>query len=417
MPTYRFIILGGGMVAGYAARELVERGLGPGELLILSADSELPYERPPLSKGFLAGEEPEERVFINPPSFYREHGIEVRLTTPVRSIDPEQRRLHGADGETYGYERLLLATGAQVRVLDVPGGRLPGVFYLRSLADSRRIRAAMAEARRAVVIGAGFIAMEVSSVLARKGIETAMVFPGERVWQRLFTPEMSRFFQRYYEQRGVRLVPGASVVAFEGGQRHGEQRVAAVVTDRGERFPADLVVAGIGVEPATDALRDAGLRLEDGVVVNEYLEAGPPGVYAAGDVARYRDVLFDTYRRVEHWDNAVEQGRHAARQLLGERRPFVHVPYFFSDVFDLSYEFWGDQSGADAVIARGQVESGSFSIWWLRAGRLMAAFVLNRPEEERTAAPTWIQERRRLDATALADAGRPLTAAVLPDGG
>jgi NADPH-dependent 2,4-dienoyl-CoA reductase/sulfur reductase-like enzyme len=397
------------MVAGYAAKELVERGLRSGELLLLSADSDPPYERPPLSKGFLAGEEPEERVFINPPTFYQEHGIEVRLAAPVRSLDTERRRLHGADGHTYDYERLLLATGAQVRVLDVPGGRLPGVFYLRSLDDSRRIRAAMAEARRAVVIGGGFIAMEVSAVLARKGIDTTMVFPGTRVWQRLFTPEISQFFQRYYEQRGVRLEPRTSVVAFAG-----EWRVTGVVTDRGDRLPADLVVVGIGVEPATGPLRDAGLRLEDGVVVNEYLEAGPPGVYAAGDVARYRDLLFDTYRRVEHWDNAVEQGRHAARQLRGERQPFVHVPYFFSDVFDLSYEFWGDHTGADVVVSRGRVESGSFSVWWLRSGRLVAAFVLNRPDEERAAASTWIGERRRLDTTALTDADRPLHAAVLP---
>lgn len=416
MPRYRFIIVGGGMVAGYAARELVEHGLRPGELLILSADSELPYERPPLSKGFLAGEEPEERVFINPATFYREHGIEVRLGTPVRALDIEGRRLHGADGTAYDYEQVLLATGAQVRVLDVPGGRLPGVFYLRSLDDSRRIRAAMAGARRAVVIGGGFIAMEVSAVLARKGIETTMVFPGERVWHRLFTPEISAFFHQYYTQRGVRLVPGASVVAFAGEQRDSEHRVATVLTDRGDRFPADLVVAGIGVEPATGPLRDAGLRLEDGIVVNEYLEAGPTGVYAAGDVARYRDLLFDTYRRVEHWDNAVEQGRHAARRLLGERAPFVHVPYFFSDVFDLSYEFWGDVAGADRVVYRGEVPSGSFSAWWLRSGRLVAAFVLNRPEEERETAPVWIRERRRLDATALADAARPLQAALLDAG-
>jgi NADPH-dependent 2,4-dienoyl-CoA reductase/sulfur reductase-like enzyme len=393
MQTYKYLILGGGMVAGHAAQELVQRGLRPGELAIVSADTVPPYERPPLSKGFLAGREAESSIFINDETFYREHGIDVRLRTIVERVEPAQGRLRTRDGEELGYEKLLIATGARVRTLDVPGGDLAGVLYLRSLDDAKRIRARMEGARRAVVIGSGFIGMETAAVLAQKGIATTMVFPEERVWQRFFTPEMSAFFQRYYETRGVSLMSGTSATAFQG-----DGRLTGVVTNRDGILPADIAIAGVGVVPAAEALADAGLRLDNGVVVNEYLETGVPGVYAAGDAANYYDVLFAKQRRVEHWDNAVEQGKHAARVMMGERIPFVHVPYFFSDVFDLSYEYWGDTAGADAVTYRGDLDSSSFSVWWTKAGRLVAAFVLNRPGEERELALQWVREGRSVAA-------------------
>jgi NADPH-dependent 2,4-dienoyl-CoA reductase/sulfur reductase-like enzyme len=391
------------MVAGYAAKALVERGLGRGELAIISADNVLPYERPPLSKGFLAGREDEASVFISDRAFYDEHGIAVHLATVVENVDVQRKRLRPHAGEEVGFEKLLIATGARVRTLTVPGATLDGILYLRSLDDAKRIRAHAAGARRAVVIGAGFIGMEVASVLAQQGIETTMVFPDERVWQRFFTPEISAFFRRYYEGRGVSFAAGESITSFAG-----EGRLSAVITRSGRQVPADLVVAGIGVVPATDAFERSGLQLDNGVVVNQYLEASVPDVYAAGDVANYYDVIFDRQRRVEHWDNAVEQGRHAARLLIGDRAPFVHVPYFFSDVFDLSYEFWGDTAGADEVVHRGNLENGRFSAWWLKEGQLIAAFVMNRPDEERELAPTWITEHHRVSVSALRNERAPL---------
>lgn len=403
MPTYKYAILGGGMVAGYAAKELAKRGLKPGELGIISADSAPPYERPPLSKGFLAGKQTEASLLINDDAFYRDHGIDLQLTTVVERVDVHNKRLHTHAGAAIGFQKLLIATGARVRTFDLPGARLGGILYLRSLDDSKRIRAEAEGARRAAVIGSGFIGMEVASVLAQQGLETTLIFPGERVWQRLFTPQMSAFFRRYYEQRAVSFVPGERVASFDG-----TGRVSSVVTASGRQLPADLVVGGIGVVPATEALAGSGLRLDDGVVVNEYLESSGPDVYAAGDIANYRDVLFARQRRTEHWDNAVEQGKHAARVLMGERAPFVHVPYFFSDVFDLSYEFWGDTDGADQAVSRGDLESGRFSVWWLKARRLVAAFVLNRPDEESELAPRWIREQRQLTPELLQDDTRPL---------
>ena len=408
MDTAKYVILGGGMVAGYAAKEFAERGAG-GDLLIISSDGVPPYERPPLSKGFLAGSDDEASVFINPASWYGEQGIGVRLRTIVEHVDPGAKCLRTAGGDDVTFEKLLIATGAHVRTLDVPGADLAGVCYLRSLDDSKRIREAYAGATRAVVLGSGFIGMEVAAVLAQQGIATTMVFPEERVWQRIFTPEMSAFFQAYYEGHGVTFRRGDTVERFEG-----DGRVRAAITRSGDRLDADVVVAGVGVVPALDRLRDSGLVIDNGIVVNEYLETSAPAVYAAGDVANYRDVVFDTHRRVEHWDNAVEQGKHAARVMLGDRAPFVHVPYFFSDVFDLSYELWGDPTVAHASIVRGDVTTNSFSTWWLRDGVLVGAFVMNRPDEERDAAQQWIEAHRRVSADHLRDEARPLGESAEP---
>ncbi|MEX0784795.1 MAG: FAD-dependent oxidoreductase [Dehalococcoidia bacterium] len=393
MQDFRSVILGGGMVAGYAAKELAEQGLKRGELAIVSADTAIPYERPPLSKGFLAGSDPESSVFINNKTFYTEHGIDVRLGTAVRSIDSGARKLK-LDGDEIGYEQLLIATGAEVRTFNVPGSDLAGIHYLRSLDDSRGIRDAKADARQAVVIGAGFIGMEVAAVLASGGLEVTLAFPEERVWSRFFAPEMSEFFGNYYEKRGVTIRSGTMVTEFEGEEGH----VAGVYAED-DLLPADLVVAGIGVKPVTGFLDGSGINVDNGILVNEYLATNMDGVRAAGDVANYHDVVFDKRRRVEHWDNAVEQGKLAGRLLAGKEEPFIHVPYFFSDVFDLSYEFWGDTEATDRVEYRGNVSTGKFSAWWLRNGIVRAAFVMDRPDEEREAAPTLIQEKRELPAT------------------
>jgi NADPH-dependent 2,4-dienoyl-CoA reductase/sulfur reductase-like enzyme len=322
----------------------------------------------------------------------------VRTRTIVERVDGRGKRLRLAGGEEIGFEKLLIATGAVVRTLNLPGGQLAGVHYLRSLDDSKRLRAAYEGAKHAVVLGSGFIGMEVASVLARKAVDTTMLFPEDRVWQRIFTAEMSAFFEAYYEERGVKVVRLDLPQSFEG-----DGRVRSVVTRGGVKLDADVVVAGIGVMPAVEALKDSGVRIDNGVVVNEYLETDVPDVYAAGDVANYRDVIFETQRRAEHWDNAVEQGTHVARVMLGDRQPFVHVPYFFSDVFDLSYELWGDPTVAEGYAIRGDVTTSSFSVWWIRDRRLVAAFAMNRDDDEREAAQQWIAEHREVAAERLRD--------------
>ena len=255
---------------------------------------------------------------------------------------------------------MILATGARVRTLDVPGADRDNVLYLRSLSDSARLREALKSAKKVAVIGASFIGMEVTSQSAQQGRETAMVFPQDRVWKSFFTPEMSRFFQQYYQDRGVRLVPDAKVVAIGDG---------SVSLSTGAKLDAGLVVAGVGVTPVTGLAEAAGLRTDNGISVNEFLETSAPDVYAAGDAANFQDVLSGKRRRLEHWDNAVKQGQYLARRLRGETEPFKNIPYFFSDVFDLSYEFWGDTEGAERTEYRGDMNSSSFSAWWFKGNR------------------------------------------------
>ena len=403
MERSRFVLMGGGMVAGYAAKQLVESGMKKGELTILTADSLPPYERPPLSKSFLAGRDTNESILINPESFYRDHGIDLRLGCHVTSIDPAQKQVSLASGGRLAYEKLVVATGCRPKVLNVPGHDLDRVLYLRSAGDSQAIRERMAQSKRAVVIGGGFIGMEVASVLAQQGNEPVMVFPADRVWKQFFTPEMSRFFEAYFAARGVQMVKQASVARILG-----DGAVRGVALEGGRVLDCDFVVPGIGASPSLDALAGSGISLDDGVVVNEFLETDQRDILAAGDIANYPDLVFGTRRRVEHWDNAVAQGQYCARQLTGERAPFRHVPYFFSDVFDLSYEFWGDPEGAGSVISRGDLSTNQFSVWWLKAGVLNASFVMNRPAEERDYAAKWIEARQRVSAAKLADEKTPI---------
>ncbi|MCW5980266.1 MAG: FAD-dependent oxidoreductase [Bryobacteraceae bacterium] len=408
MIRYKQLILGGGMVAGYCAKHCVENGGKPGELAIVSADHALPYERPPLSKSFLAGKDSEEAVLINGADFYAGNGIEVKLNTRVDSIDVSGRRLRTSSGEEYGFDKLIIATGADVRTLEAPGAGSANVLYLRSLADSRRIRDASATAGKAAVIGGGFIAMEVASVLSSRGIETTMLVRDDRIWSAFFTPQMSAFFERYYLERGVRILKQTEIASIENGSR---ARLSS-----GQAVDFEFLVAGVGVRPVTRLAEEAGLPVDNGILVDEYLQTRDANVSAAGDVANYPDSLYgNKRRRVEHWDNAVSQGQHLANALLGRREPFVHVPYFFSDVFDLSYEFWGDASQADRIVHRGDLQTSSFSVWWLADRRLVAVFAMNRPDEERELAPELIRSKQLLSAERLREAGSVRDAAASQD--
>jgi len=406
MKQANIVILGGGMVAGYAAKQLVELGLPPGELAILSADSAVPYERPPLSKSFLAGKDSEDAIKINPEDFYRQHGIELRLECEVAALDTKRKRLVLKRGDEFGFQKLIIATGARPRTLNIAGSNLQNLFYLRTLNDSKRIRSAEEKAKHVVVGGGGFIGMEVAAVLAQNGIEVTMVLNDDRIWKRLFSPQMSSFFERYYADKGVRIVKSSAVKELRGNET-----VHSAVLSDGQTILCDLVVAGIGVQSAIELASSGGLDVGDGILVNEYLRTSHSDIFAAGDVANYQDILFGKRRRVEHWDNAVSQGQYCARSLMGDATPFKHVPYFFSDVFDLSYEYWGDSSSADQIVHRGDTTSNNFSAWWLHQERVVAAFTMNRPDEERNAAPKWIESGQRVSATKLADASRAILTA------
>jgi NADPH-dependent 2,4-dienoyl-CoA reductase/sulfur reductase-like enzyme len=392
MHTYRYAILGGGVVAGYAAQELAQLGLRSGELCIISADETLPYERAALSKDYMTGNATEEAILINSEEFYSAHGIDVRLNARVEIVDFENRMLRATSREEISFDKLLIATGTRSRTLDLPGGNRAGMYYMRNLDDARAMRALAGSTERAVVVGGGYIAVETAASLRQDGLEVTLVVPEAHVMQDRFNGDsVSEFFEAELERRGVQVARHMPVASFGANGQ-----VTGVISQEGHFFPGDFVVVDAGVTPNTELFENTGLQLDDGVVTNEYLEASIKNVLAAGDVANYYDTLFQRQRRVEQWDDAAAQARHAARVMTNRREPFTKVPYFFSQVFDRTWEFWGDSQGATYTVQRGSLEDGSFSWWWLRNGVLVAALVTDRPDEEREFASQWIQSQEKV---------------------
>ncbi len=324
MRTYRYLIVGGGMT-GHAAAAAIRELDSEGSLAILGAESEPPYARPPLSKGLWLGKE-ESTVWL--PEL---PGVELLGGRRALGLDPRQRQLRDQDGEVYGYQKLLLATGGRPRRLASGGSR---VIYLRTLADYRRLRDVAG--RRAVVVGGGFIGSEIAAALAQAGREVWLVFPEPTLGARVYPADLSAFVTRTFEERGVRLFPRDAVLAVE--ERGAE---SVVRLGSGQELSADVVVAGLGVEPEVSLAEEAGIRCADGIVVDELLRTSAPDVWAAGDVARFPSAALGGAVRVEHEDNALAQGRAAGRAMAGEERPYRHLPFFYSDLFDLGYEAVG----------------------------------------------------------------------------
>lgn len=405
MRNYKYIILGGGVAAGYAAESFAEAGIKSGELAIISADSSLPYERPPLSKAFLAGDESPSDILINDQAFYNDHGIDVLLDTRIQMIAPEKSTLYSHD-DTFTYEKLLICTGSRVRTLDIPGAEWEGVHYLRTLEDSLAIRDLEYDIAHVVILGGGYIGMEVTSQMRQKNYEVTMIFPEDALMKgHFFTPEMSDFFEDYYREQGVKFIKGEKATEIIGSNGH----ITNVRLDSGKALEADLVVAGIGVFPNTDLFENTMIRTEDGILVDRFLTSSVSNIYVAGDVASYYDVIFDKRRRIEHWNNAVKQGQYAAEVMTDQtREPYREVPYFFSDIFDLSYEFWGDAGESDRLVYRGELSADGFSVWWLQENRLVAAFIMDRPDEEREFAQTMIANGEPVAANMLEDTSQPL---------
>ncbi|CAL1241901.1 FAD-dependent oxidoreductase [Candidatus Methylocalor cossyra] len=398
MSVVDFLIVGGGLAAATAAETLRAEG-AQGTIAMLAAEAVLPYHRPPLSKDYLLAPKLRDSLFIHEETFYRDHGIEVLLGTRALRVDPKQKRVETDRHGGFGFKTLLIATGARPRRLSVPGAERDGIFYLRTWADAEALRAAMGEARRAVVVGASFMALELTASLIRKGIATTVVAPTDTLYCRLESPEFSAFIAEYFEARGATILFEDRLSRIEGGRR-----VEGVATHGGRTLPCDLLAIGIGVEPDIGFLKDSGLLLDRGVVVDAHLETNRPGIYAAGDCARFFDPVFKRYRRIEHWDNAVKQGRIAARNMLGRRRSYRTVSYFFSDVFDLGFTVVGDLRDADHRIVRGSMavpahrprdpgEGPSFSILYLKDRALRAALLVNRPVLDQKAVGALILNR------------------------
>lgn len=370
MDRNAIVIVGGGL-AGAATAEQYRTSGGDGTVTLISQDADFPVHRPPLSKEYLRGDGDRAGVFVHPPDFYARNRIDVRLSTPVEDLDLTSRQVVLADGSAIGFDTLVLATGARPRLLSVPGADLPGVFYLRSLASADQLRHAYQDAEQVVLIGAGFIGMEVAASLTQQGVSCTVVEFFPRIWSRLVPAVVSDFIQRYYEAKGVTFRLGAGVTALTG-----DERVRAVTLDSGEVLPADVVVAGVGALLNTGLAERAGLAVDNGIVVDELFRTAHPEVYAVGDVANFPDPIGGRMH-LEHWDNALAQGRALGATIAGVPAPFEHVAYFFSDLFDISLNMIGYPGAWNDIIVRGDPDAGRFTTLYLRDGVVRAVLMLN----------------------------------------
>lgn len=387
-----FLLIGGGLASATAAETLRDEGAA-GSILILSAEKELPYNRPPLSTEFLLGDQSKAQLSILSADYYRDHAIELALGTRATAVDPENRVVQTDRAGAIEYDRLLIATGATPCRLDVPGADLAGIHSLRTLGDAEAIKAAIATAKRTVVVGGSFLGMELAASLAKSGIPVTMIVDEEMLLAKLEAPHVSEFFQRYYRARGVELVLGDAVTGFGGSGR-----VDHVLTASGKALPCDTVFLCIGVAPETAFLKGSGIAVEDGVVVDRYLQSNQQHVFAAGDVCNFFDPVFNLHRRIEHWDNAVKQGRLAAKNMLDQGLPYDEVSYFFCDVFDLSFDFFGLPEGVTERIERGSLKRKSFALFYLKDAVPRALFTLGRPAQETKATEALIRYRVNLHA-------------------
>ena len=409
IPFVEFLLIGGGLASATAAETLRAAG-AEGRIAILCAEKTLPYHRPPLSKGFLLNGPDKTNILIHQQAFYRNRNIEIHLGARVRRVDVGSRTIEIEGGAHFSFGKLLIATGAGVNRLSAPGADLSGLHYLHTVSDALSLYRGIERVQRAVVVGASFIAMELAAAFATLGIATTLIAKDHLLYSKLRSPEVSEFFAEYYRRRDIELIFGEGVKEFSG-----RTRVEGVITSSGEIVLCDIVAIGIGVHPEIGFLRNSGIDVDDGILVNQYLETNRPGIYAAGDVANFYDPIARTRSRVEHWDNAIKQGRIAAWNMLGERQSWRTVSYFFSDVFDLTFNVVGSTEKAGEHIIRGSVEDRSFSVLYLGKNRLHGAFLLEQSFVEAKAAGALIANRCDLAAAKakLPDSRFPLNQAAV----
>jgi len=396
-----FVIVGASLAGAKAAEELRAQGFD-GRVLLIGAEPERPYERPPLTKAYLRGESARAKAYVHPGDFYARQEIELVTGATVTAIEPGASRLTLRDGRELGYDRLLLATGAEPRRLRVPGADLDGIYYLRTLADCDLLRARLDNGGRVVVAGAGWIGSEFAASARQRGLEVTVIDPQAVPNERIFGSAIGAFYRDVHAGQGVELLLGDGVDSFGGNGA-----VAEVRTTSGRRIGCDFAVVGIGVTPRAGLASDAGLETDNGIVVDEELRTSAPGIFAAGDVANAWHPFYQRRIRVEHWANALHQGPAAARAMLGQPVGYDRIPYFFSDQYDVGMEYSGYAPEWDEVVFRGDPAGGEFIAFWLHDGRVAAGMNVG-VWDVNEHVQALIRARQPVSAAALADPGVPL---------
>jgi NADPH-dependent 2,4-dienoyl-CoA reductase/sulfur reductase-like enzyme len=390
MKSSKYLLIGGGLASSQAAKQLREHD-GRGAITLVGEEPYVPYDRPPLSKEFLRGEKPRDELFFDPERYFHDHDVRLVLGVAVQQLDLADKTAILANGEAVRFEKALIATGGRPVHLKLPGGDLPGVHYLRTLDDSAAIATEAGQGKRAVFIGAGFIGMEVAASLTQRGVHVTVVEAQPHIWARFADSTLAGFFQDYCTQKGVTFHTDEMVTEIRG-----QDRPSSVVTRSGKKLPCDFVCIGVGIVPNVELAYQAGLTVDNGVVVNEYLQSSHPDIYAAGDVANYQDPVFAKRRRVEHWGHAEYCGQLAGQNMAGANNTYDLVTYVWSDIFDLHLEFAGDETEHDRVLLRGRFEDKSFTVLYLKRHVLTAYFAVNASSKEFPILQRLIRHKRDL---------------------
>jgi 3-phenylpropionate/trans-cinnamate dioxygenase ferredoxin reductase subunit len=394
--TERIVIAGAGHAAGQLVASLKQQKFD-GHIVLVGNEAHLPYQRPPLSKKFLSGDLAAERLYVKPPEFYDDPQIELRLDTMITKIDRDRKILETENGDDITYDKLILAMGSRVRRLSIEGADLDGVHYLRNIADVEDIRAELTSKKNAVIVGAGYIGLEVAAVIRQLGLEVTVVEMADRVMSRVVSPEISDFYQIEHTNHGVKLRLSTGITAFRG-----DGRIEAVETEDGELIPADFIVVGVGILPNTELAIDAGLNVDDGIVVDDRCQTSDPSIYAVGDCTRHPNTIYDRNLRLESVHNALEQAKTAVSNICGNEKHYSQVPWFWSDQYDLKLQIAGLSTDYDDVIIRGNPAERSFACLYLKDSMLIATDAVNSPREF-VQSKALIASHAELDRSQLAD--------------
>jgi 3-phenylpropionate/trans-cinnamate dioxygenase ferredoxin reductase subunit len=370
-PSYHYVIVGGGL-AGASAMEGIRERDQKGSILLINNEKHLPYDRPPLSKKLWFGKKKVEEIFLHKKEFYEQNNVAMTIGVTVTSLDAKNKTVTDNQGRTYRFKKLLLATGGAPRTLPVHGGALEGICYYRTLDDYVRIRKESTEGKSAVVIGGGFIGSEMAAALNVNKVDVTMIFPESSLVSRVFPEYLGRAIQDQYRARGIQILANDKPAGFS---KNGNRFVTYTVG--GKKIESDMVIVGIGVAPSLELPRKAGLQTANGVIVNEYLQTSLPDIYAAGDIAFFRYQALGKQTRVEHWDNALNQGKWAGRNMAGASEPYTYMPYFFSDLFEFGYEAVGEVDASLETFADWQKENDTGVIYYLKDGKVRGAMMCN----------------------------------------